>query len=617
MKILDKIKGPGDIKKLDITQLKQLSFEIRKFLLQTISKTGGHLASNLGIVEITIALHYVFDSPDDKIIWDVGHQSYVHKLLTGRRSGFDSLRSFGGMSGFPKRRESEHDPFETGHSSTSLSAAMGFAVARDLNGQDNQIISVIGDGSLSAGMAYEALNHIGHEQKKMIVIRNDNNMAISKNTGALSRHLNKIRTAPRYTRSKAEIKSTINKIPFVGESITRKLDKTKDTVRYMLVPGIIFEEMGLKYIGPVDGHNLDDLIYVLRRVKNFEKPILLHVVTQKGRGYTFAENHPDKFHGVSPFNVNTGKPLKSSKGPSFSKVFSKALVELADKNESIVAITAAMPDGTGLSIFEQAYPDRFFDVGIAEQHAVTFAAGLASSGKRPFVAMYSSFLQRAYDQIIHDVCIQNLPVTFCIDRAGLVGADGETHHGAFDLSFLLTVPNMTILSPKDGNELRRMLAYSLELDGPVAIRYPRGTCYEINKDEKKICQPELIKDGSDCIIIAEGNAVNAAIDCMEILKRRGIDCGILNLRQVKPIDEKALISFVSKHSHIVTLENGVVHSGMGSQINTILKNTKAIKLLNKGYPDTFVTHGDNADLMRSISLDSDSLADQIECFLKV
>jgi 1-deoxy-D-xylulose-5-phosphate synthase len=538
-------------------------------------------------------------------------------LLTGRRDGFKSLRKFGGMSGFPKRRESEHDPFETGHSSTSLSAAMGFAASRDLSGDDNQIISIIGDGSLTAGMAYEALNHIGQEQKKMIVILNDNNMGISKNTGGLSRHLNKIRTAPRYTRTKAEIKNAINKIPLVGESITQKLDKTKDAIRYMLVPGIIFEEMGLKYIGPVDGHNLENLIDVLERVKNFEKPVLLHVVTKKGKGYRFAENHPEKFHGVGPFNINTGKSNKESKGFSYSKVFASTLTELADKNKSIVAITAAMPDGTGLSIFEKKHPDRFFDVGIAEQHAVTFAAGLAASGKRPFVAMYSSFLQRAYDQIIHDVCLQNLPVTFCIDRAGLVGVDGETHHGTFDLSFLLPIPNITILSPKDGYELKRMLSYTLELDGPVAIRYPRGKSYEINSDETKISQPEIIRKGSDCIIIAEGSAVNSAISCALILEKRGVSCGILNLRQIKPIDEKSLLLATAGYSHIVTLENGAVNSGMGVQIVSIMKNMDSIKLLNKGYPDNFITHGETNDLIRSISLDSESLANEIECFLKV
>ncbi len=617
MKLLNKINSPKDMKKLDINQLKQLSIEIRKFLLESISETGGHLASNLGIVEVTMAIHYVFDSPNDKIIWDVGHQSYVHKLLTGRREGFKSLRKFGGMSGFPKRRESEHDPFETGHSSTSLSAAMGFATSRDLSGDDNQIISIIGDGSLSAGMAYEALNHIGHEQKKMIIILNDNNMAISKNTGALSRHLNKIRTAPRYTRTKAEIKNTINGIPLVGESIIQKLDKTKDAIRYMLVPGIIFEEMGLKYIGPVDGHNLEDLIDVLKRVKNFEKPVLLHVVTKKGKGYRFAENHPEKFHGVGPFNIKTGKSKKESKGSSYSKVFSSTLTELAESNKSIVAITAAMPDGTGLSLFAQTHPDRFFDVGIAEQHAVTFAAGLASSGKRPFVAMYSSFLQRAYDQIIHDVCLQNLPVTFCIDRAGLVGADGETHHGAFDLSFLLPIPNITILSPKDGYELKRMLSYTLELDGPVAIRYPRGTCCEINCDETRISQPEIIRTGRDCIIIAEGSAVNSAISCALILEKRGVSCGILNLRQIKPIDEKSMLLATAGYGHIVTLENGAVISGMGVQIASIMKNMDAVKLLNKGYLDNFITHGETNDLIRSISLDSESLANEIECFMKV
>ena len=617
MNILDNIKNPEDIKKLNSEQLAKLAMEIRKFLLDSISRTGGHLASNLGIVELTLAIHHVFDSPMDKIIWDVGHQSYVHKLLTGRREGFENLRQFGGMSGFPKRRESLHDPFETGHSSTSLSAAMGLASARDLNNDNYQVVSIIGDGSLTAGMAYEALNHIGHEQKKMLVILNDNNMAISKNTGALSKHLNKIRTAQRYTKTKAGIKNTTSKMPFIGKCLTQKLDKAKDTVKYMLVPGTIFEEMGLKYIGPVDGHNLEELIDVLNRVRNFEKPVLLHVVTKKGKGYAFSENHPEKFHGIGPFDLNTGKAKAAPNGLSYSKVFSSSLAELAGKNESIVAITAAMPDGTGLSLFGLAHPDRYFDVGIAEQHAVTFAAGLASSGKRPFVAMYSSFLQRAYDQLIHDVCLQNLPVVFCIDRAGLVGADGETHHGSFDLSFLLPIPNLTIWSPKDGYELKRMLSRTLELEGPVAIRYPRGACNEINRDGTRIEMPETIRRGNDCLIIAEGTATISAIECAKILDKRNIDCGILNLRQIKPINEKAILTAVGNYKTIITLENGSVNSGMGTQINSILKNFDTFRILNKGYPDAFITHGETSDLLKSIALDPESLANEIEQLLKV
>ena len=617
MNILDNIKNPEDIKKLNSEQLAKLAMEIRKFLLDSISRTGGHLASNLGIVELTLAIHHVFDSPRDKIIWDVGHQSYVHKLITGRREGFENLRQFGGMSGFPKRRESLHDPFETGHSSTSLSAAMGLASARDLNNENFQVVSIIGDGSLTAGMAYEALNHIGHEQKKMLVILNDNNMAISKNTGALSKHLNKIRTAQRYTKTKAGIKNTTSKMPFIGKCLTQKLDKAKDTVKYMLVPGTIFEEMGLKYIGPVDGHNLEELIDVLNRVRNFEKPVLLHVVTKKGKGYTFSENHPEKFHGIGPFDLNTGKAKAASKGLSYSKVFSSSLAELAEKNESIVAITAAMPDGTGLSLFGLAHPDRYFDVGIAEQHAVTFAAGLASSGKRPFVAMYSSFLQRAYDQLIHDVCLQNLPVVFCIDRAGLVGADGETHHGSFDLSFLLPIPNLTIWSPKDGYELKRMLSRTLELEGPVAIRYPRGSCNEINRDGTRIEMPETIRRGNACLIIAEGTATISAIECAKILDKRNIDCGILNLRQIKPINEKAILTAVGNYKTIITLENGSVSSGMGTQINSILKNFDSFRILNKGYPDAFITHGETSDLLKSIALDPESLANEIEQLLRV
>jgi len=616
MNILDNIKKPKDIKKLNNEQMVQLAFEIREFLIESLSNTGGHLASNLGVVELTLAVHHVFDSPKDKIIWDVGHQSYVHKIITGRKEDFENLRQFGGMSGFPKRRESVHDSFETGHSSTSLSAAMGLSSARDLDRRSFQVIPIIGDGSLTAGMAYEALNHIGHEQKRMLVILNDNNMAISENTGALSRHLNKIRTAKQYTKTKAGIKNTTKRMPFIGECLTKKLDKLKDTVKYMLVAGTIFEEMGFKYIGPVDGHNIEELIDVLNRVKNFEKPVLLHVVTKKGKGYAFSENHPEKFHGIGPFDINTGKTKSKSKGLSYSKVFSSSLTELANKDKSIVAITAAMPDGTGLSFFSLSHPNRYFDVGIAEQHAITFAAGLAVSGKKPFVAMYSSFLQRAYDQLIHDVCLQKLPVVFCIDRAGLVGADGETHHGSFDLSFLLPIPNLTILSPKDGYELKRMLSHSLELDGPVAIRYPRGVCNEINMDDTRIGLPEIIKKGKDCLIISEGGATSTAIECAKILEKRDIDSGILSLRQIKPINKNAILSAVENHGTIITLENGSVNSGMGTQINTIVKNSASFRILNKGYPDVFIPQGETKDLLKSISLDPESLANEIEQFLK-
>lgn len=616
MKLLDMIGSPEDIKKLNMRQMRQLAEEIRQFLLESLSETGGHLASNLGVVELTLAIHSIFDSPTDKIIWDVGHQAYVHKLITGRREGFKTLRQLDGMSGFPKRKESAHDVFDTGHSSTSLSAAMGFAAARDLNGEGHHIVSIIGDGSLTGGMAYEALNHIGHDQRKMLVILNDNNMSISKNTGALSKYLNRLRTAPRYTRAKTGIKGVFDKLPLVGEFLTQKLDKTKDSIKYLLIPGVIFEEIGFKYIGPVDGHNLENLLDVLRRVKDFDRPVLLHVVTKKGKGYPFAENHPEKFHGIGPFDLKTGKKKSASDCPTYSEVFSKKLAEMADKDPRIIAITAAMPDGTGLANFSLTHPKRFFDVGIAEQHAVTFAAGLAASGKRPYVAMYSSFLQRAYDQLIHDVCLQNLPVVFCIDRAGFVGGDGETHHGSFDLSFLLPIPNISIFSPKDGFELIRMLEYSLSLEGPAAIRYPRGACRQINLDESPLDMPEILRTGENCLIVAEGTAAGMALDCAEALHGKGVSCGVVNLRQLKPLNGEALLLLLKGHSRIVTLENGSVHSGIGLQVNKLVKDWPDVKIMNKGYPDRFVPQGETSDLLRMIGLDTENLSNDIEEFLK-
>lgn len=616
MTLLDKIQSPSDLDALTVEELNLLAVEIRHFLLSSISETGGHLASNLGVVELTLALHKVFDSPDDKIIWDVGHQSYVHKLLTGRKTGFTTLRQLDGMSGFPKRSESPHDIADTGHSSTSLSLAAGLAAARDLDGRKHHIAAVIGDGSMTAGMAYEALNHIGHEQRPMLVVLNDNNMSISKNTGALSKYLNRLRTAPRYTKAKSGVKGFTDKVPVIGKSLSRKIDKAKDSIKYLFIPGVIFEEMGFKYIGPVDGHDLGTLLPLLERVKGFDRPVLLHLKTQKGRGYAFAENHPDKYHGVSPFDLKTGKKKQPATAPTYSRVFGGKLTAMAEKDRRITAITAAMPDGTGLKPFMLSHPDRFFDVGIAEQHAVTLAAGLAAGGKRPFVALYSSFLQRAYDQVIHDVCLQNLPVVFCIDRAGLVGADGETHHGNFDLSFLLPIPNLTLLSPKDGPELESMMDYALSLNGPVAIRYPRGAASALVGEPSCPPLPKVLGKGLDCAIVSEGSATQAALSCADLLKAHGVEARVVHIGQIKPIHKEDLLAALEGLSRVVTLENGAVLSGMGSFLRVLAGDDPTRRFLHLGYPDRFIPHGDTETLKKRLGLDPESLCRDILAFLK-
>ncbi len=611
--LLDGINSPSDIKQLTIGELRQLSEEIREFIIDNISSTGGHLASNLGVVELTIALHYVFNSPFDKIIWDVGHQSYVHKIITQRKDVFHTIRQYGGISGFPKRKESIHDIFETGHSSTSISAALGMARARDLKGEYGNVIAVIGDGALTGGMAFEALNDAGHTNTKLTVVLNDNEMSISENVGALSRHLSKIRSSSQYNWFKRELEHVLKKTPVIGNPMAYGAERLKNSFKYIFVPGIIFEEMGFTYIGPIDGHNIANLIEVFKIASNIQGPVLVHVVTKKGKGYEYAEKNPEIYHGVSSFDVETGRPLKN-KGNSYSHIFGTKLVEMAKQDESIVAVCAAMPEGTGLSHFEEVFSHRFFDVGIAEQHAVTMAAGLAINGMKPYVAIYSTFLQRAYDQILHDVCIQNLPVVFCIDRAGLVGEDGETHQGVFDLTYLRTMPNMTVMAPKDTKELEGMLEYSRHAEGPIAIRYPRGYGSNLfSIENSKLPFWELLYEGQDCVILAVGRMVSTAIDIRELLKAEGIDVGVVNARVVKPLDDQMLFDLYDRYKIWITLEDNIVAGGFGSSINEFLSaNSLNVDIKNFGIPDMFIPHGNIDVLLRKLQLDADNLAQEIK-----
>jgi 1-deoxy-D-xylulose-5-phosphate synthase len=621
--LLSTVHSPADLKKMNDEDLNDLADEIRHFLLENVSKTGGHLASNLGIVELTLALHSIFDSPKDRIIWDVGHQAYVHKILTGRKHLFHTLRQLNGLSGFPKRCESEHDIFDTGHSSTSISAALGIAKARDLKKEKYSILAVIGDGALTGGMAFEALNHVGNINTDIIVILNDNEMSISQNVGGLSKYLNRLRTDPKYYKVKDDIEYLLNKIPAVGKVVFKTAERAKDSLKYFLVPGIYFEELGFTYLGPVNGHDLKELKIILKRAKNIKGPVFIHVKTQKGKGYSYAEKNPDKFHGIGPFNIESGKLIaQSSDRPSYSSLFGSTLTALAKENEKIVAITAAMATGTGLRDFAATYPNRFIDVGIAEQHAVTFAAGLAVGGFKPVFAVYSTFLQRAYDQIIHDVCLQNLSVLFCIDRSGLVGNDGETHHGIFDLSYLLHIPNMKIMAPKDGKELVEMIKYAVITDGPIAIRYPRGKSDDftsISQDYNiKEMKAEVLLKGKDVCIIALGNMVRTAYEAAKKLQLDHINCTVVNARFAKPLDEDTIIAQCLDVKYIVTIEDNVVKGGFGSQIIELLNNKninhKNIKLL--GIPDQFIEQGNTEELMKKHNLDVEGVVHHIKEWIK-
>ena len=614
MALIDQIRKPNDIKNIDKSDYDALAQEIRDFLIQHISETGGHLASNLGVVELTMALHLSLNLPEDKIIWDVGHQSYTHKLLTGRRDGFDSLRKYGGMSGFPKRKESDCDCFDTGHSSTSISAGLGFVAARELSGQDYTVVSVIGDGSMTGGMAFEGLNNSTNTRmkKNFIIILNDNNMSIAENVGGLSSYLNQIRTSENYLGLK---KNVYYKLMGSGKFGTvQAIQRAKSSVKNLFVGNMFFEDMGITYLGPVDGHDINSMVKVIDDAKHVEGAVIIHVLTKKGKGYAPAERHPARFHGAEPFDISTGMPKKVKSKPSYTDVFSTVMCRLGADRKDVVAITAAMPDGTGLKRFHNLYPDRFFDVGIAEQHAVTFAAGLAAGGMHPIVAIYSSFLQRAYDQIIHDVCIQNMPVTFAIDRAGLVGADGETHQGIFDLSFLATVPNMHIMAPKNKWELADMLRYAADFGGPLTLRYPRGEAYDGLKEFRapiEFGKSETIYSESEICLIAVGAMVKTANEVHERLVKEGHHATLINARFVKPIDE-GMIDIANKgHKLIVTLEENVLTGGFGERFRELydekVPESECVKMVNIALPDAYIEHG-NVDLLKKeVGLDMASI----------
>lgn len=612
--ILETIEKENDIKNVKPEDWNLLAEEIREFLIKKISVTGGHLGSNLGAVELTMALHLSLNLPEDKIVWDVGHQSYTHKLLTGRRSGFETLRKYGGMSGFPKRKESDCDCFDTGHSSTSISAGLGLVKARDLKNQNHTIISVIGDGSLTGGMAYEALNNASRMKGNFIIVLNDNNMSISENVGGMSKYLNNIRTADKYLGIKEGIYNSLMDTK-LGEPIVESIRRAKSSVKQLVIPGMFFEDMGITYLGPVDGHNIHDMLKVFKEAKRCKTAVLVHVITQKGRGFAPAEKHPARFHGAEPFDIETGLPLVPKVKSSYTDVFSTVMCKLGDRYEDIVAITAAMPDGTGLKRFRNMYPDRFFDVGIAEEHAVTFAAGLAAGGMKPIVAIYSSFLQRAYDQILHDVCIQNLPVVFAIDRAGLVGSDGETHQGIFDLSYLSSIPNMHIMAPKNKWELSDMMKFAMNFNGPIALRYPRGEAYDGLREYRepiRFGKAEWIFCERNIALVAVGSMVKTALTVREELNRRGYACSIINARFVKPIDTEILDEAVEGHRLIVTMEENVASGGFGEQVRAYLDSSGArVRIMNINIPDEYVEHGNVEILRHEVGIDADTILEKI------
>ncbi len=613
---LDQITKPSDIKKLSLENLLELAVEIRDLLTLTVSKNGGHLAPNLGVVELTIALHSVFDSPRDKIVWDVGHQSYVHKLLTGRREKFSTLRCYQGLSGFPCKNESPHDVFQTGHSSTSISAALGLAKARDLKGEKQHVVAVIGDGALTGGIALEALNHAGHTKTNLIVVLNDNEMSISKNVGGMASYLSNIRSDPTYSRIKEDVELLMRKIPAIGDTVYKSVGRIKDTLKYLLVPGMLFEELGLTYLGPIDGHNISLIRQVFLSARKLKGPVLIHLLTKKGKGYEVAENNPNKFHGIGPFDIKTGNPTAKKESPSYTDVFGKTIVDLAEKDERIIGITAAMSSGTGLDKFSERFPSRFFDVGIAEQHALTFSAGLAEEGFRPVVAVYSSFLQRGYDQIVHDISIQKLPVLLAIDRAGIVGEDGETHQGSFDFSYLRHIPNMVVMAPKDERELQNMIYTALQYDGPAAIRYPRGSglgvSLESHFEKIEIGSSEIIEKGSDLIIFAIGTTVELAEKALKELKSLGINATLVNSRFVKPLDEHLIISLVQQHRKVITIEENALQGGFGSAVLELLqsKDIYNIQMRRLGIPDKYIEHGPRNLLLEKYGINVPTLVNE-------
>lgn len=616
MCILDTIQSPQQLRFLNDSQLNDLSDELRCFLLESVSKTGGHLSSNLGIVELTIGLHCVFDSPNDKIIFDVGHQAYIHKILTGRKGQFGTLRQLDGLSGFLKKCESEHDVFEAGHSSTSISAGLGLAMARDIAGQAHHVISVIGDGAMTGGMAFEAMNHAGHTKTRLIVVLNDNEMSIGENVGALSKYLSRLRTTPGYSKAKDEVETFLNKIPGVGKSFARSIQKAKDSLKYFLVAGVLFEELGFTYLGPIDGHDIHVMKEVFKLAKKVQGPVLVHVITKKGMGYAPAAQKPDDFHGVGPFDLDTGSPLSPGGAKSFSDVFGDVLCSLAESDSRIVGVTAAMPSGTGLSGFKEKFPARYIDVGIAEQHAVTLSAGMATAGLRPVFAVYSTFMQRAYDQIIHDVCMQKLPVIFALDRAGLVGQDGETHHGIFDLSYLMHMPNLTIMAPKDGLELGAMMKHALNIHGPVAIRYPRGTAYleTSSHPEGLISCPMCHLTESRAVIFAVGTMYHTAQKAIKRLNDRNIKCALVHPRVLKPFSADQFTDILNKYEHFFVLEDNVRIGGYGMEIQNALhlhRDNKAYTFTSLSFPDQFIEHGTVGELFKRYQLDDESVYHRI------
>lgn len=614
--MLEKIQKPNDIKKIPADQLPALAEEIREFIIESLSKTGGHLASNLGVVELTIAMHRVFDLPKDKLIWDVGHQSYTHKILTGRKDGFETLRREGGISGFPKRSESDCDVFDTGHSSTSISAGVGYVCARELKKENYSVVSIIGDGALTGGMAYEALNNAASLKSNFIIVLNDNEMSITENVGGMSSYLSGLRTASAYTDFKMDVTKALNRIPGIGPGMVDAMRKTKSSIKQIIIPGMLFEDMGLTYLGPVDGHNIPQLIKTFQEAKRFEGPILVHVLTQKGRGYEPAMRHPARFHGAGPFDVKTGLPVGKS-NPTYTDVFSTVMRKMGDRRKDVAAVTAAMMTGVGLKRFFNMFPDRCFDVGIAEEHAVTFAAALSLGGITPVVAIYSSFLQRAYDQIMHDVCMQNLHVVFAIDRAGLVGYDGETHHGIFDLSYLGSMPNMTILAPKNLWELSDMIKFAVDYDGPIAVRYPRGEAYTGLKEFRApIClgKSEVIHEGSRVALLAVGSMVKMAEEVQKQLKERmDMDAALVNARFVKPIDEELLRSFADTYELVVTLEENVKDGGFGERVLAFAEEEDlpfGVEII--ALPDRFIPHGSVSYQMKQVGFTPEDICGRIE-----
>lgn len=617
--ILDRIKKPNDVKVLNIAECEMLAGEIREFLVDSLSVTGGHLASNLGVVELTIALHRVLDFPQDKLIWDVGHQAYTHKILTGRKNQFATLRKTGGLSGFPKRKESPCDAFDTGHSSTSISAGLGMVRARDLKGEDYTVVSVIGDGALTGGMAYEAMNNAASLKKNFIIILNDNEMSITKNVGGMSSYLGNIRTAAAYTELKMGVTNVLKKIPKVGESMVDALHKTKDSLKQFVIPGMLFENMGMTYLGPVDGHNITQLVKLLNEAKRKPGPVLLHVLTEKGKGYDPAVRHPARFHGAAPFEIETGLPKSTGKA-NYTDIFSTVMRKFGDREPDVVAVSAAMVPGTGLKRFGNMFPDRLFDVGIAEEHAVTFAAGLALGGLRPVVAIYSSFLQRAVDQVLHDVCMQKLPVVFAVDRAGLVGSDGETHHGCFDLSYLSMMPNMTLMAPKNKWELSDMLKFAIRQNSPVAIRYPRGEAYDGLEDKRapiEMGRSELLYQGSEIALLAVGSMVKVAQEVYNNLRAKGQPATLINMRFVKPLDTQRLDELTKNHRLFVTLEENVKNGGFGEKVMDYFgEQTEAPQVRIVAIEDQFVPHGNVSDLMKQQGMDAESVTLRIEKWMK-